>query len=75
MPKMKTHRGAAKRFRVTAGGKVLHRKATGNHMLIKKTSSRKRRITGMAEVQGESETVRRMLGGSRKPGAKRSPAP
>ncbi len=75
MPKMKTHRGAAKRFRVTGGGKVLHRKATGNHMLIKKTSSRKRRITGMAEVQGENETVRRMLGGSRNPGAKRSPAP
>jgi large subunit ribosomal protein L35 len=75
MPKMKTHRGAAKRFRVTGGGKVLHRKATGNHMLIKKTSSRKRRITGMAEVQGENETVRRMLGGSRKPTTKRSPAP
>jgi large subunit ribosomal protein L35 len=75
MPKMKTHRGAAKRFRVTGGGKVLHRKATGNHMLIKKTSSRKRRITGMAEVQGENETVRRMLGGSRNPTTKRSPAP
>jgi large subunit ribosomal protein L35 len=75
MPKMKTHRGAAKRFRVTAGGKVLHRKATGNHMLIKKSSSRKRRITGMAEVQGENGSVRRLLGGSRSPGAKRSPAP
>jgi large subunit ribosomal protein L35 len=75
MPKMKTHRGAAKRFRVTAGGKVLHRKATGNHMLIKKSGSRKRRITGMAEVQGETESVRRLLGGSRSPGAKRSPAP
>ncbi len=72
---MKTHRGAAKRFRVTAGGKVLHRKATGNHMLIKKSSSRKRRITGMAEVQGENESVRRLLGGSRSPAAKRSPAP
>ena len=37
MPKMKTHRAAAKRFRVTRNGKVLHRKATGNHMLTKKT--------------------------------------
>ncbi|HEX2068980.1 MAG TPA: 50S ribosomal protein L35 [Actinomycetota bacterium] len=75
MPKMKTHRGAAKRFRVTGGGKVLHRKATGNHMLIKKSSSRKRRITGMAEVQADNGSVRRMLGGSRNPTAKRSPAP
>ncbi|MDP8955481.1 MAG: 50S ribosomal protein L35 [Actinomycetota bacterium] len=75
MPKMKTHRGAAKRFRITGRGKVMHRKATGNHMLIKKSSSRKRRITGMAEVQEEKETVRRMLGGSRSPASKRSPAP
>ncbi len=75
MPKMKTHRGAAKRFRVTGAGKVLHRKATGNHMLIKKTSSRKRRITGMAEVKADDGDVRRMLGGSRGPAAKRSPAP
>ena len=75
MPKMKTHRGAAKRFRVTSRGKVLHRKATGNHMLIKKSGSRKRRISGMAEVRSENETVRQMLGGSRSTGSKRSPAP
>ncbi|MFN2589466.1 MAG: 50S ribosomal protein L35 [Actinomycetota bacterium] len=60
--KVKTHRGAAKRFRVTGSGKVLRRKATGNHMLMKKTGSRKRRITGMAEVRAEARTVRRMLG-------------
>ena len=41
MPKMKSHRGAAKRFRVTGTGKVLRRKATGNHFLMKKTGSRK----------------------------------
>ncbi len=75
MPKMKTHRGAAKRFRVTSRGKVLHRKATGNHMLIKKSSSRKRRITGMSEVRAENESVRQMLGGSRSSASKRSPAP
>ncbi len=62
MPKMKTHRGAAKRFRMTVTGKVLRRKATGNHMLIKKTSSRKRRISGMAEVGPEKQVVRRLLG-------------
>ena len=61
MPKMKTHRGAAKRFRVTRTGKVLRRKATGNHFLMKKTGSRKRRITGMAEVGPEAQTVKRLL--------------
>ncbi len=75
MPKMKTHRGAAKRFRVTGRGKVLHRKATGNHMLIKKSSSRKRRITGMSEVRAENDAVRTMLGGSGSAASKRSPAP
>ncbi|HVH53289.1 MAG TPA: 50S ribosomal protein L35 [Actinomycetota bacterium] len=62
MPKMKTHRGAAKRFRITRTGKVLHRKATGNHMLTKKTGSRRRRVEGMSEVEGERRTIRRMLG-------------
>ena len=62
MPKMKSHRGAAKRFRITKTGKVLHRKATGNHMLIKKSSSRKRRVTGMGEVGPEAKNIRRLLG-------------
>ena len=56
MPKMKTHRATAKRFRVTRSGKVLHRKATGNHMLTKKTGSRRRRIEGMAEVTADPRT-------------------
>jgi large subunit ribosomal protein L35 len=60
--KTKTHRGAAKRFRVTRNGKVLHRKATGNHKLRKKSGSRRRRIEGMAEVTAEARVVRRMLG-------------
>ena len=62
MPKMKTHRGAAKRFRVTVTGKVMRRKATGNHMLIKKTSSRKRRISRPAEVGAEKRAVKRLIG-------------
>ncbi|HEV8621980.1 MAG TPA: 50S ribosomal protein L35 [Actinomycetota bacterium] len=62
MPKMKTHRGAAKRFRITRTGTVLHRKATGNHMLTKKTGSRRRRVEGMSEVEAERRTVRRLLG-------------
>ena len=59
---MKTHRGAAKRFRITRTGKVLHRKATGNHMLTKKTGSRRRRVEGMSEVTAERRTIRRLLG-------------
>jgi large subunit ribosomal protein L35 len=61
MPKMKSHRGAAKRFKLTGTGKVIRRKATGNHMLIKKTGSRKRRISGMAEVGPEAKVVKRIL--------------
>ena len=62
MPKMRSHRGAAKRFRVTGTGKVMRRKATGNHFLIKKSGSRKRRISGMAQVGPEAKVVRRILG-------------
>ena len=62
MPKMRTHRGAAKRFRVTRNGKVLHRKGTGNHFLRKKSGSRRRRVEGMSEVKGESKVIRRILG-------------
>jgi large subunit ribosomal protein L35 len=60
--KQKTHRGAAKRFRVTRNGKVLHRKGTGNHFLRKKSGSRRRRVEGMALVTAEARTVKRMLG-------------
>ena len=62
MPKMKTHRATAKRFRITRTGKVLHRKATGNHFLTQKNGGRRRRVEGMAEVTAERTTIRRMLG-------------
>ena len=64
MPKMKSHSATTKRFRVTRTGKVLHRKATGNHMLTKKSSSRRRRVEGMAEVgsKADAKTVKRLLG-------------
>ncbi|HOW57184.1 MAG TPA: 50S ribosomal protein L35 [Smithellaceae bacterium] len=42
MPKMKTHRGAAKRFSLTATGKVKRSKAFASHILTKKTTKRKR---------------------------------
>jgi large subunit ribosomal protein L35 len=60
--KQKTNRAAAKRFRVTRNGKILHRKATGNHFLTKKSGSRRRRVEGMSDVVAERKAVRRMLG-------------
>jgi large subunit ribosomal protein L35 len=42
MPKMKTNRGAAKRFKTTGTGKVVRGKAFANHILTKKTTKRKR---------------------------------
>ena len=63
MPKMKTHRGAAKRFKVTGSGKIMRRKAFRNHILEKKASKRTRRLKREAEVTGgDRDQVRRLLG-------------
>ena len=44
MPKMKSHRGAMKRFKVTGSGKVARHKAYKSHILTKKSASRKRNL-------------------------------
>ena len=64
MPKMKSHRGAAKRFKVTPTGKIRRRRAFMNHMLEKKASSRKRRLQSPGAVvsKADSKRVRRLLG-------------
>jgi large subunit ribosomal protein L35 len=62
MPKMRSHRGAAKRFRVTKSGKVLHRKANRSHLLGKKTSRRKRRLAQKSSVGAERKNILRLLG-------------
>lgn len=63
MPKMKTDRGAAKRFKVTGTGKILRRKANRSHLLEKKSSRRTRRLAGTTEVAaGDRRQVRRLLG-------------
>jgi large subunit ribosomal protein L35 len=63
MPKMKTHRGAAKRFKVTASGKILRRKAYRDHLLEHKPTRRTRRLGRLAEVTGgDKKNVKRMLG-------------
>jgi large subunit ribosomal protein L35 len=50
MPKMKTHRAGAKRYKVTANGKVLRRQAGKKHLLTHKSSGRRRSLSGMVEV-------------------------
>lgn len=63
MPKIKTRRAAAKRFRATGSGKkIFRRKAFKNHLLQHKTTERKRRLTGLTLVSEQDEkNVRRML--------------
>ncbi len=63
MPKMKTHRGAAKRFAVTGRGKIVRRRAFRSHLLEKKPSTRTRRLAREAEVSGGDRAhVKRLLG-------------
>jgi large subunit ribosomal protein L35 len=63
MPKMKTDRGAAKRFKVTGTGKIVRRKAFKNHLLEHKSSTRLRRLSREAEVSGaDRRQVRRLIG-------------
>ena len=50
MPKMKTHSGAKKRFKLTAKGKVRGRHAMTSHILGKKSAKRKRKLAGDVEV-------------------------
>jgi large subunit ribosomal protein L35 len=50
MPKMKTHRGAAKRFKKTGTGKIVRSHANKRHILTKKSSKRKRRLRKPAIV-------------------------
>jgi large subunit ribosomal protein L35 len=63
MPKMKTHRGAAKRFKLTGTGKVMRRHAYRDHLLEHKSSRRTRRLGRVAEVTGEDgKRIKRLLG-------------
>ncbi len=63
MPKMKTHRGAAKRFKTTGKGKLVRRRRNRNHILEKKSSSRKRRLAMEAELNpADAPRIKQMLG-------------
>ena len=62
MPKMKSHRGAAKRFKRTASGKFKRHRANHSHILEKKSTKRKRRLRSATLVSGaDAKAVRRML--------------
>ena len=62
MPKMKSHRGAAKRFKSTASGRFKRSKAFKSHILTKKTTKRKRKLdTPTLIADADQRQVERML--------------
>jgi len=62
MPKLKTHKGAAKRFRLTANGKVKRGHSHARHILTKKTAKRKRSLDIDVMVsEADEKGVKRML--------------
>lgn len=63
MPKLKTHKATAKRVKQTATGKLIRERAFGNHMLSKKSKSRKRNINTPASIKGNmAKNIKRALG-------------
>ncbi|HEX2787647.1 MAG TPA: 50S ribosomal protein L35 [Ignavibacteria bacterium] len=62
MPKMKSNRGAAKRFKKTSGGKIKREKAFRSHILTKKSPGRKRHLRSATLVsEADSKRVKRMI--------------
>lgn len=62
MPKLKTHKGAAKRFKKTGTGKVTRRHSFARHILTSKPRSRKRRLTqGVVADVADQPSLRSML--------------
>ena len=63
MPKQKTRRGAAKRFKLTGSGKLKRNKANHRHMLIRRSKTVKRKMKKSDLIDGsDRQRVRRMLG-------------
>ena len=62
MPKLKTHKGAAKRFKKTGSGKVVRHHSFARHILTSKPRSRKRRLTqGVVADPANQPTLKRMI--------------
>jgi large subunit ribosomal protein L35 len=65
MPKMKTHKGTKKRFRLTAKGKVKHRSAGTSHLASHMSQKRKRNLRGTSMVSKvEADRIRSALCGN-----------
>ncbi|MDX6285463.1 MAG: large subunit ribosomal protein [Frankiales bacterium] len=63
MPKMKTHSGASKRFKVTGSGKIVRQQANRRHLLEHKPTKRTRRLDGVVPVDpSDKKRIRRLLG-------------
>ena len=61
--KMKTHKGTAKRIKVTGKGKLMRERANRRHLLEHKPSTRTRRLKGVVEVDAnDQKRVKRLLG-------------
>ncbi|GAB6164779.1 50S ribosomal protein L35 [Thermostilla marina] len=67
MPKMKTHKGVQKRFRITGKGKLKHRNAGTSHLATRKTQKRKRNLrgTGVLAKADTKRLVEALAGNSR----------
>lgn len=64
MPKQKTHRGAAKRFKISGGGKLVRHQSMHSHILTKKTTKRKRKLRQQTVTTGKTaRNVVEMLNG------------
>ena len=63
MPKMKSHKGARKRFSLTGSGEVKRGRAFKSHILTKKTAKRKRRLrrAALIKTRGEVKRLKRLL--------------
>ena len=65
MPKLKTNRGAVKRFRKAANGRIKHKRAFRNHILTKKSQKRKRNLRAASSVHASDVlSITRLLHGS-----------
>ncbi len=57
MPKQKTHKGAAKRFKITATGKIKRRRAGSGHLMSGKSAKQQRRVTSSAIITGKAAKI------------------
>ena len=63
MPKNKTHKGTAKRIKVTGGGKLMREKTGKRHLLEKKPSTKTRRLAGVVEIATpDAKRIKKLLG-------------